>query len=176
MISFEEAEKIALRHIDADCVLLKEAIVEKPYGWYFHTQSKKYIETGNISYMLAGSGGFIVEKEIGKVIEFGSAFPREKNFKIYEKGLIGRSDLVVLKVRDTKETVKLLNSLQMIYVEPEFEYGIEWKIPKIYNEKQLKGAISKSPCVFENQNFYFSYEAFQKIDNAKCFDYELRKY
>ena len=176
MISFEEAEKIALGYINSDCVLLKESIVEKPYGWYFHSQSKKYVETKNISDLLVGSGGFIVEKESGKVIEFGSAFSLEVNFKIYEKGLIGRNDLVVLKVRDINETVRLLNRLRISYVEAKFDQGLEWKIPKIYNEKQLRTAISKQPCVFQNQNFYLRYDEFQKIDESRCFDYELRKH
>lgn len=175
MISFEEAENIALNRIGIDCALLREYITERPYGWHFCFQSKSYIETGNIGEMIIGSGGFLVEKEGGKVIEFGSAFTSDENFKIYEKGLFGRNDLIILKVREVNEAVRLLNRLQMKYVKPEFEHGISWKIPKIYNQKQIKEAISKLPCVFKNQNFYFRYDEFQKIEKSKCFEYELRK-
>ena len=175
VISFEEAQNIALDKIGSDCAIIANSIIEKPYGWYFSFQSKKYLETGDFREMLAGSGGFIVEKETGSVVEFGSVYSLEKNFEIYEKGLVGFNDLVILKVRDTNESVRLLNRLQMFYVEPEFAHGVEWKIPKTYNEKQLKQAISKLPCIFENQNFYFNYDAFKKIDSSKCLDYELRK-
>lgn len=86
MITFDEAQIIALEKIGADCVILTRQTLEKPYGWYFSFQSKKYLETKNFSDMLVGSGGFIVEKETGKVVEFGSAYSLEKNFEIYEKG------------------------------------------------------------------------------------------
>ena len=176
MITFDEAQKIALEKIPRDCELLENSIVEKYYGWYFCFQSKKYIETGNFSEMLIGSGGFIVEKENGKIVEFGSAYILETNFEIYEKGLIGHNDLIILEVKDINQAVRLLNRLQMLNVEPELAHGVEWKIPKKYNEKQFKQAISKLPCIFENQNFYSSYDVFQKIDDSKCFDYELRKH
>ena len=177
MISFDEAQKIALNKIGADCALLRDELIEKPYGWYFRLQSKKYIETGNISDMLVGSNGFLVEKETGNVVEFSSAYSLEKNFEIYEKGFLRRNlDLVITKVFDLREAVRLLNRLQMKYIEPEIAHGVEWKVPKVYNEKQIKEAISNLPCVFQNQNFYFRYDEFHKIDNSKCFEYDLRKH
>lgn len=176
MITFEDAIKIAENRIPWNCDLFRDEIIEKPYGWYFCYQSKKFIETGNISDMLIGSGGFLVEKENGNVIEFGSAYSLEKNFQAYEQGFLRKNlDLIITKVFDLRETVRLLNRLQMTYVKPEFEHGILWKIPQIYNQKQIKEAISKLPCIFKNQSFYFRYDEFKKIDKSKCFEYELRK-
>lgn len=124
--------------------------------------------------MLVGSGGFLVEKENGNVVEFGSAYSVEKNFQTYEQDFSGKNfDLIITKVFDLRETVRLLNRLQMTCVEPEFEHGTSWKIPKIYNQKQIKEAISKLPCVFKKQNFYFRFDEFQNIDKSKCFEYEL---
>ena len=176
MITFEKAEEIARNRISADCALIKDAILEKPYGWYFPFQSKEFLETGDIKKMLVGSGGFIVEKDSGSVVEFGSAYSTEKNFKIYERGLCGRSDLIILKVKELNETIRLLNSLSMTYIATEISNGIEWKLPKTYKQKQIKEAISKLPCIFKNQNFYFRYDVFEKIDNSKCFEYELIKH
>lgn len=176
MISYQEAIKIAENRIPSDCALFLEETIEKSYGWYFCFQSKEYIETGNISEMLLGNGGFLVEKENGNVIEFGSAYSPEKNFEIYEKGfLIEKLDLVITKVFDLRESVRLLHRLHLTYFEPEFAAVATWKTPKIYNEKQIKDAVSKLPCVFKNQNFYFRYDEFQKIEKSKCFEYELRK-
>ena len=174
MITFEEARTIALKNIPSDCDILPDSIIEKPYGWYFNFQSKEYIKTGNIRAILVGGGGFVVEKESGKIFYFGSAFSVEENFKIYERGLIGRKDLIILKVRELNESVRLLNRLQMTYVIPEFEHGVVWKIPKPYNEKQIKEAITKLPFTFKNQIFSSRYDEFEKIDDSKCFDYELR--
>lgn len=179
MISFEEAENIALSIIGADRALFRDEIIEKPYGWYFCYQSKTYIETGNISDMLIGSDGFLVVKENGKVVEFGSAYSLENNFEIYEKGLLGRNDLIILKVRDIDEAVKLLNRLQMKNFEAKsesnFESGVKLVTYKTYKQNEIKSAISKLPCIFKNQNFYFRFDDFQEIDRSKCFDYELKK-
>lgn len=172
MISFEEAEKIANANILSNHSFVQTT--EKPYGWYFFSQNDDYLKTKDFRFLEAGSGGFIVEKESGKVVNFGSAFSTEENFKIYEKGLIGRKDLIILKVREINEAVRLLNRLQMKRVEPKFENSVEWKIPKIYKENEIKAAISKLPCVFKNQDFYFRYKEFLKIDESKCFDYELK--
>lgn len=176
MITFEDAEKIALKTIGEDCALYYENIIEKPYGWYFNFQSKKYIETGNLSEMLFGSGGFIIEKEDGKVVELGSAYSLDKNFEIYEKGFLKSNyDLIVKRVKDLNQSVRLLHSLRMYYIEPEFAYGVEWKISITFNEKQIKNALSNLPYTFPNQNFSSSFERFQEIDDSKCLDYELKK-
>lgn len=179
MITFEEAVKIAENRIPQKCALFRDEIIEKAYGWYFCYQSKDYIETGSISDMLIGSGGFLVEKENGNVVEFGSAHLLEKNFETYEKGLLGRNDLIILKVRDIDESVRLLNRLQMKNFESKsesnFESGVKLLIPKTYKQNEIKSAISKLPCIFKNQDFYFRFDEFQEIDRSKCFDYELRK-
>jgi hypothetical protein len=47
MINFEEAKKIAKKHITDECGLIEKYTIEKPYGWYFSAQSKRFIETGN---------------------------------------------------------------------------------------------------------------------------------
>lgn len=174
MISFEKAEQIALSNLNWDCDILPDSIIEKSYGWYFCFQSKKYIETGNPLDMLVRSGGFIVEKENGKVVKFGSAYSLEKNFGIYEKGLIGKKDLMITKIKDLNCAVRLLHKLRMTFVEPEFEHGVEWKIPKEYNEKQLKIALSNLPHIFKNQDFYFRSDAFEEMSKSDCLVYELK--
>lgn len=173
MISFEEAESIAKKRIPSDHSIVQ--MIEKPYGWYFYSQNNEYIKTKNHRYLEVGSGGYIVEKEKGEVVQFGSAYAVEKNFEIYEKGLCGRNDLVILKVRNLHETVRLLHKLQMSYIAPKIENGVEWRIPKPYNEKEIKQKISILPCVFKAQSFYFRFDEFQEIDKSKCFDYEIKK-
>lgn len=177
MITFEEVKQIALDTIGLDCALYEDSIIEKPYGWYFCFQSKKYIETGDFREMLAGSGDFIVERETGEVIQFGSAYSSERYFKIYEKGFLGKKyDLIIIKVKNMNLAISLIHKLGMRYVEPEFAYGVEWKIPQEYNEKQIKFALSNLPYTFNNQNFFSSFEVFEEIDKSNCIIYELRKH
>lgn len=173
-INFDQAQNIALDKIGSDCAIIAEYIIEKPYGWYFNFQSRKYIETGDFREMLVGSGGFIVEKETGNVVKFGSAYPLEKNFEIYEKGLIGKTEFIIKEVRGINLAVRLLLKLRMSYIEPEFAYGVEWKIPKEFNEKQIKAALSNLPYTYRNQKFYFRSDVFEQIDNSNCLVYELR--
>lgn len=44
MLILDEARTIALHELGPDYALYEEAILEKPYGWYFRFQNRKYIE------------------------------------------------------------------------------------------------------------------------------------
>ena len=65
-----------------DTIIVKEAIIEKQYGFIFSYTSKKYYETRNSKYAVAGNAPFLVENETGKIIVFGTA--HSKNFYIEE--------------------------------------------------------------------------------------------
>ena len=177
MISFEDAKTIALGEIGEDCALLDDATLEKPYGWYFCFQSKQFLETQNFRDMLAGNGGFIVEKTDGRVFRFGSAYSLERNLRAYEAGFkFELYDLTVKRARDIRQAVLLLNKLGMTYIIPEIEHGVEWKIPKRYTEKQIKQRLEKLPATFEKQQFYFKFEVFEEINLARCCEYEIQEH
>ncbi len=60
----------------ADGVLILEsATIEKPYGWVFFYNSRRYIETGDMVHALIGQGPVIVVATTGEIIELGSAIP-----------------------------------------------------------------------------------------------------
>lgn len=172
MINFEEAKAIAKNKIPSDHSIVH--IIEKTYGWYFYSQNNEYIKTKDYRFLEVGSGGFIVEKETGRTVEFGSAYSLEKNFEIYEKGLAYKSyDLTVLKVKDLNSAIRHLKKLSMRFVEPESADGVEWKIPKEYNEKNLKKILNKLPFTFTNQHFYFRHQEFEDMKNSNCLEFEL---
>jgi hypothetical protein len=174
-ISFEEARLIALSRIGSECALIETETLEKPYGWYFMYQSREYLETGNHEKMLVGSGGFIVEREDGRVFEFGSAFPIETWLANYEKGFkYDFYDLTILSVADPAATVDSLARLSMQYVVPEFERGTLWKIPREFTRKQLVDRLSRLPCVFQNQAFWHRVEELEQMKRSGCCKYELR--
>jgi Immunity protein 35 len=90
-LNLEEAKKLAFEkvnsnyHIEDDIlVILDEDTLEKEYGWYFFSASKKFLSTLNISDMVVGNGPILVKKN-GEIIEFGTAFPIEFYIKEYEK-------------------------------------------------------------------------------------------
>lgn len=177
MISFEEAKRIAIAKIGPDCALVDSATLEKPYGWYFLGQSRAYLETGDIGKMLVGSGGFIVERDSGRVFVFGSAYPRERWIANYERGFkYDRYDLNVVAVSDFRMAVGLLQRLGMQYVIPEEENGTTWMVPQNFTQDRIREKLARLPCVFANQAFWHRVDIFDEIDASGCCRYELHEH
>jgi Immunity protein 35 len=65
-------------------VIIDEATIEKDYGWIFFYQSKKFIETQDMEYMLFGNLPFVVEKSDGSITKIRISFPMEDSIKEYE--------------------------------------------------------------------------------------------
>ena len=60
-----------------ELVLLHEETIERDFGWVFFYQSKRFLETGNISDILAGNPPLVVTKSDGRLHETGTAYPVE---------------------------------------------------------------------------------------------------
>ncbi len=177
MIDFEQARRIAIAHIGPECGLIEEETFEKPYGWYFHDQSKAYLETGNEEHLLVGSGGFLVERENGRVVQFGSGRPAEQWLAYYEKGFKYKSyDLAIVSVRNLVRTIYFLTRLRMTYVVPELAHGTVWKIPKEFNALQLGAAIARPPHTFRGHSFVFNEDVFAEMDAVRCCVYRLSEH
>lgn len=88
MITIKEAEIIANQYlIDlqvkiGDPVQLTK-VQEEPFGLVFFYQSKDYLETGNLSSMLAGNAPFIVDHKTGAVHVLGTVHPADVYIKEY---------------------------------------------------------------------------------------------
>ena len=70
-------------------VVVEKSTIEKPFGWVFFYNSKKFIETGEFCYRLAGNGPVIVNKEDGSVQFFGANRPPLELVAEYEQKLAG---------------------------------------------------------------------------------------
>ncbi|MBD2233098.1 YrhB domain-containing protein [Phormidium tenue] len=177
MITFEEAKQIALNKIGSDCALFEDATIEKPYGWYFYYQSKAYFASGDWDDGLIGNNGFFVEREDGRVLEFGSGYGLERDFAAYEAGFKSHfHDLTIISVSDKKQTIRLLHKLDMIYVIPEYAHGAVWKIPQKFTKSQIRSLMSSFPRTFYAQDFYPKIEVFAEIDATGCCKYALREH
>ena len=74
MILYEQAHTIAVDYLQRqseeggiELAVVEESTIEKPYGWIFWYQSKKWVETRQMMAALFGTHPFIVEKAEGDV-------------------------------------------------------------------------------------------------------------
>jgi len=123
-----EALNLVSKSLDESMSIDYADIIDRDYGWLMFPQSKQFIETGDLEYMVMGSGGILVEKEIGRQIEFGSAYSIETNLKIYELGYLHHENwgIVISGVTSHDEAIDLILSLNFQCVIPEEEYGTVW--------------------------------------------------
>jgi hypothetical protein len=92
MLQRSEALELVSNHLDgksSDYVVVDESTIEKPFGWIFFYQSKKFLETGIFMHRLAGNGPVFVNKVTGEINFFGSLPPFEVILADYEKKLRG---------------------------------------------------------------------------------------
>jgi hypothetical protein len=82
MVSREEAKQILLAVLKDRGVggvdgvtILDSHTIEKPYGWAFFYNSKKFLDSGDILDSLVGGGPVVVLAQTGMVHELGSARP-----------------------------------------------------------------------------------------------------
>ena len=91
MITLEEARSLVEAEItDGDrpgpdgAIVLDEATLERPWGWVFFYESRRFYETGDDSYCLLGNAPLIVERRSGRVLTTGTAQSIEFYLENYE--------------------------------------------------------------------------------------------
>lgn len=72
---------------DDQYVVIEKQILEKPYGWVFLFNSKKFLDSGNIFLSLCGNGPIVVQKDTGKIHQLGSANGLEATIKEFEEAM-----------------------------------------------------------------------------------------
>lgn len=65
--------------------ILGDLTIERPYGWIFFFQSKRFLETGALSDMLVGNAPVLVETS-GNIVRLPTAIPLEESLRRYEAG------------------------------------------------------------------------------------------
>ena len=90
MVTKEEATALFQRQLDADPIADDRVVVcrvdEYAWGWMFFYESRKHLETGNISSALAGNCPGFVTKEDGVLHGpiTGSGSPPEEHLRLFE--------------------------------------------------------------------------------------------
>jgi len=91
-IDYNTARRMAFDFVNSsridndERVILDEYTIAKEYGWYFFFNSKRFMDTGDDRYRLAGNAPFLVTKKGGKIIQFGTAYSIDYYIEQYENG------------------------------------------------------------------------------------------
>jgi hypothetical protein len=96
-VTASEAKQIALNYlrqlepaVGCDLLLIDDHTIERSFGWVYFYTSKRYAETGEIIYALAGNAPIVVTKADGRLHVTGTAYPVEhylQAFNDYEPPL-----------------------------------------------------------------------------------------
>lgn len=94
MITQQEARKRAMQKIlqnwnveNDEPFIFDESTIEKDFGWVFFYDSRRFIETEEFSYCLAGNAPIIVNRFDGSAHFTGTAYDTEQYITEYEKNL-----------------------------------------------------------------------------------------
>lgn len=177
MLNFEDAKQLAGEYIGFNRFFVEQAVIEKPYGWYFVAPSKNYSHTE----LCDGDTPlcFLVERDNGRIIQdcdfWGSA---EQWLENYEKGFKHNVyNLTIVQVNDFAVTLELLDALSMSYRMREWACGVEWQLSARYIKQDIKMLLLDLPCTFKGQLFEgYHVEIFDRIQEAGCCEYALTAY
>ncbi|WP_445712370.1 hypothetical protein [Flavobacterium sp.] len=93
MLTDEQIQQIANKYLSflenemKTELMFFDGFDKKPYGNIFYYTSKKELERGD-GIVYSSTGPFLVEKATGRIVTFGSTYPLEEYFKIYEDGTL----------------------------------------------------------------------------------------
>ncbi len=67
------------------CIVVESNTIEKEWGWMIFHTSRKYFETNDIKYAVAGNAPIIVLRKNGRAIVTGTAYPAEHYIQRFEQ-------------------------------------------------------------------------------------------
>jgi hypothetical protein len=94
MINYDQARKRVVDTVLLDVnvlaagneiIIVDEATIERPWGWVFFYTSRKWHETRDVRYALAGNAPLIVDKTQGDIYVTGTAYPIAYYIANYER-------------------------------------------------------------------------------------------
>jgi hypothetical protein len=91
MFTYKQAEKLVQAWLDlisnGEFRLLLQDTLDKPYGWVFFYDHKKFVEGGDEKFQLGGNAPVIVDRANGELRVTGTAKPLEEYLAEYEATL-----------------------------------------------------------------------------------------
>ena len=93
---------------------------------------------------------------------------------MYDQGMDAeKHDIVITLVADLDETVALLQQIAPTVVEPSYEHGTVWRIPRQLTEGEIRARIANLPALFPEVMLYFEFEAVEEARSSGCCVMEL---
>jgi hypothetical protein len=156
-----DARRIALSQVELG--LDVDGVVETKHGWYFPS-----LPDGRV-----GSSGSIVGKADGAVFTLGSAYPVDRDIHFYDRGFRSdRYDLVILDVFDEAAATSMVRRIGPTVIEPSYEGGTVWRIPRPLTEAEIVHRLATLPCVFADVVLYFSLEVLEQAEREHAFSFD----
>jgi len=156
-----DASKIARAWSAEHTKLDPQGAVETEHGWYFPNGEE-----------IVGSSGVIVNKADGRVFVLGSVFSVERDIKYYHRGFQSdHYDLVVLDVFDLPAAVALIKAIRPVVVEPTYQSGTVWRMPRFLSETEISDRLAALPALFADIPLYFHYERLDQAEEGRAFAY-----
>ena len=116
-------------------------------------------------------------KKTGKLFTLGSAFPAQRDLDLYDRGFqFDCYDLVILDVANAQATLDALLKLNLTRVDPTYEHGTVWRIPRQLTRAELAERISHLPCVFGEVALYARAEVLDRARVTNHFRFELLEF
>jgi hypothetical protein len=92
MLDFNQSKNLAqlkLNELQAssklEIIFIDEATISFEYGWVFFYQSKIFLETQNLDFMLGGNAPILVDKFDGIILITGTGKSIQEYIKIYSQ-------------------------------------------------------------------------------------------
>ena len=163
MIDRKAAEAIAARN-PSSYKLSRQGSRELALGWFFAYKPRD--EFG-------ARAGVVVNKATGKCREmpFKSL---DRHLTLYDKGYCSKAfDLVVLAVHDQDVAINGLPHIGMTVVEPTYEHGVVWRVPRPMARAELHTRLARLPAVFERLSCSSHAEAVEALRSTGAVDVRI---
>jgi hypothetical protein len=159
-----EARRLAEAFAHGQGRRLASEAVKLRQGWYFTWQADGLI----------GSHGFAVNNETGNIFQFGSAFPVERDLRMYDRGMDAEEhDIVITAIADLEETLAILQKIRPTVVEPCYKQGTVLRIPRRLTEEEIRARLASLPALFPDVHLYFRFEEVEVLRSSGCCVVEL---
>ena len=166
-IGAEGAARIATKWASGAAEVSGGSARELRLGWYFPVPSDG---------RAPGCNGIIVNKADGSVFALGSAFPVERDLRLYDRGFqSGKVDLVVLEVVDWPGTVDALLEVGPLKIELSYESGTVWRLPRPLTEDEIRQRLEDLPAIFGDLHIYFRFEVLARAEDDGLCSFKMLK-
>jgi hypothetical protein len=81
--------------------------------------------------------------------------------------------LVITKIANIERALDALQKLELSAVEPTFEHGTVWRIPRMLTRVEIRARLEKLPHVFGGVHLYFRAEVLEEVRASGPFEFTL---